>query len=268
VLLITAAGVVGVVWWGRSHRGTSRELAVRRGYAAVGLMVILGMQVYWLTPDVRDVRSSWPLQLSDVADYTAVYALWTLGRRASAFTYYIGLTLTLMAVLTPALTHPFPEPQWFGFWIRHIFVVWTAVYLVWGLDIRPTWRLYRTTVVAALAWAVVAYTFDVVTGANYGYLVRKPSAASALDLLGPWPWYVLAALAILLAVWAIVMTLPWEVARARALTRSRADPSGPDLSVGRRPGGGPGSATSPDRPSPDPRDPREDRPRRPRGRAR
>jgi hypothetical protein len=39
---------------------------------------------------------------------------------------------------------------------------------------------------------VTVFAFNVVVGTNYGYLNAKPSAASALDLLGPWPWYLLA----------------------------------------------------------------------------
>ncbi|NUR07529.1 MAG: TIGR02206 family membrane protein [Nocardioidaceae bacterium] len=216
LLAITAVGVVAVVWWGRTHRDTPRELVARRGFALVILAVAVGAQVYSLTSGVRHVQTSLPLQLSDLADYTAAFALWTRGPRTSAFTYYVGLTLTLMAVLTPSLGQAFPDPRWFGFWVRHILVVWAAVYLVWGLGIRPTWRLYRTTVVAALVWAVVAYTFNVAAGTNYGYLVDKPSSASLLDLLGPWPWYVLGAMALLLGGWAVVLTLPWELARARA----------------------------------------------------
>jgi hypothetical integral membrane protein (TIGR02206 family) len=216
LLLITAAGVVVLVWWGRQHRETPQEVVVRRTFAAVSLLVILAWQVYLLTPDARDVRSSWPLGLSDIADYTAVFALWTRGLRSAAFTYYVGLSFTIMALVTPALTAPFPDPRWWAFWIRHIDVVWAATYLVWGLGIRPTWRLYRTTVAAVLVWAVVTYTFNVRMDTNYGYLVRTPSTASLLDLLGPWPWYVLGAMAVILAVWAFVFTLPWERARARA----------------------------------------------------
>lgn len=219
LMAVTAVGVVAAVRWGRSHRGTSREVTARRGFAVVSLLVVVGMQIYWLTPGVRSMRNSWPLQLSDLADYAAVLALWTRGLRTSAFTYYVGLTLTLMAVVTPALTQPFPDPRWFGFWIRHIFVVWTAVYLVWGLGIRPTWRLYRATVVAVVVWAVAAYTFNVVMDTNYGYLVEKPSTSTPLDLLGPWPWYVLIAMGVLLAVWAVVLTWPWE--------RRRPGPRGP-----------------------------------------
>ncbi len=220
LLAITAGGVAGAVWWGRSHRGTPGELAARRGFAVLSLTVVLGMQVYWLTPEVRNVHSSWPLQLSDLADYTAIFALWTRGPRTAAFTYYIGLSLTLMAVLTPSLGQSFPDPRWFGFWVRHIFVVWAAVYLVWGLGMRPTWRLYRTTVIAVLGWAVVAYTFDVVMDTNYGYLVRTPAASTPLDWFGPWPWYLLAAATLLLTLWALVFTLPWELARGRAYSRA------------------------------------------------
>jgi hypothetical integral membrane protein (TIGR02206 family) len=215
LLAITAVGAVGFVWWGRRHRGTPQEVVVRRGFAVASLSVILAWQVYLLTPGVRSAGSSWPLGLSDLADYTAVFALWTRGQRTSAFTYYVGLTFTMMALLTPALTEPFPTPRWWAFWIRHIDVVWAAVYLVWGLGIRPTWRLYRITVVAVLAWAVVTFTFNVVMDTNYGYLRKTPSTASPLDLLGPWPWYVLGAMAVILAVWAVVFTLPWERARSR-----------------------------------------------------
>lgn len=215
MMAITALGAVGVVWWGRSHRDTPQELVARRVFAALSLSVVVAWQVYLLTPGVRDVGRSWPLGLSDIADYTAVFALWTRGRRSAAFTYYVGLTFTMMAILFPALTEPFPTVRWFAFWIRHIDVVWAAVFLTWGLGIRPSWKLYRTTVVALLVWAVVTYTFNVTMDTNYGFLVDKPSTGSPLDLLGPWPWYVVGAMALILASWAVILTLPWELARRR-----------------------------------------------------
>lgn len=224
MIVITAVGAVGAIVWGRSHRGTPQEVVARRVFAALSLLVILAWQTYLLTPDVRSVGSSWPLGLSDIADYTAVFALWTRGRRSAAFTYYVGLTFTMMAVLFPVLTDPFPNVRWFAFWIRHIDVVWAAVYLVWGLGMRPTWRLYRSTVVALFVWAAVTYTFNVTMDTNYGFLVSKPSTSSPLDLLGPWPWYVLGAMALVLAAWAVIFTLPWERPRARAPAGPGGDP--------------------------------------------
>lgn len=54
-------------------------------------------------------------------------------------------------------------------------------------------------------------------GTNYGYLNRTPSAASALDLLGPWPAYVVVEVVVVAAVWALmVWPFAWRPAPAVA----------------------------------------------------
>ena len=47
-----------------------------------------------------------------------------------------------------------------------------------------------------------------VAGTNYGFLNTKPQASSLLDFLGPHPWYLLAALALVTTTWALI-TYPW-----------------------------------------------------------
>ena len=74
------------------------------------------------------------------------------------------------------------------------------------------------SVASNLVWAVVAYAFDVAFDVKYGYLRDKPGSGYLLDLLGPWPVYVVVALGVLLAGWAL-MTWPWERARRRARQR-------------------------------------------------
>jgi hypothetical protein len=53
------------------------------------------------------------------------------------------------------------------------------------------WRVY----VATLAFAALAGAGTVLTGGNYMFLRRKPAHASLLDLMGPWPVYILVAAA-------------------------------------------------------------------------
>jgi hypothetical integral membrane protein (TIGR02206 family) len=213
LLGVFAVGLVAVATWGRRHRGTEGELVRRRTVAVATALVGVAMQGYQLTPDDYALSTSLPLQLCDVGTVAAVVALWTRSPRAAAFTYYVGLSLTVQGVLTPSLAEGFPHPRFFGFWALHFLVVWSAVYLTWGLGIRPTWRLYWFTVAATTTWAAAAYAFNVVAGTNYGYLNRKPDSASLLDLLGPWPWYVLVEIGLVFVGWAVLMTWPWQRAR-------------------------------------------------------
>jgi hypothetical integral membrane protein (TIGR02206 family) len=64
-------------------------------------------------------------------------------------------------------------------------------------------------VIATLLWAAVTFTFNRIAGTNYGFLNRKPATATLLDVLGPWPHYILTAGVIIVIVWAF-MTWPWE----------------------------------------------------------
>jgi hypothetical integral membrane protein (TIGR02206 family) len=155
------------------------------------------------------VQQSLPLHLSDMLRLVTAYALWSRQPWAVALTYYWGLTFNPQAILTPDL-HPDIAPvlEIVSYWSQHVLVMWAAVYLTWGLGFRPNWRSYRLALVITVAWAAVVFAINRALGTNYGYLNSKPSGVSLLDLMGGWPWYLLVALSLLAAVWALI-TWPW-----------------------------------------------------------
>jgi hypothetical integral membrane protein (TIGR02206 family) len=168
------------------------------------------MQVIQFLPSEWNLQTSLPLQLCDWAWLVAAIALWTGSRLAGTITYLWGLTLSTQGVLTPDLATPYPEPRWWMFWAMHLLIIWAAVYVVWGVRVRPTWQTYRQTVGITFAWAVATIAFNLAIGTNYGYLNGKPHRPSALDLLGPWPWYVAAEITVVAVVWALLVW-PWTV---------------------------------------------------------
>ena len=207
-------GAVAVVLVGRRQRGTPAARRFSRVYAVAIPCVAVPSQAFQLTPGDFDLATSLPLQLCDLAWVAAAWALWTHDRVPVALTYFWGLTLTVQGIITPSLGQAFPHPRYLAFWAMHFLVVWAALYLTLGLGLGPRWREYRVTVAVTLAWAVLVFAVDTVLGVNYGYLVAKPASASLLDLLGPWPVYVLASLAVLLAGWAL-LTWPWVIVAGR-----------------------------------------------------
>jgi hypothetical integral membrane protein (TIGR02206 family) len=210
VLALFAVGALALVPLGR---GQDHPAARRFGrlFAVVVLVVQLAIQVYSMTR--WRIDHSLPLQLSDLAAYVSAYALWSYRRWACTLMYYWGLTLSTQALVTPALRGPdFPDEGFLAFWIIHLLVIWAAIYLTWGRRIGPTWQGFRLTVVVTLCWAVAMLVFNHLVGTNYGFLNAKPVQSSLLDLMGPWPWYLIPELTLVIGVWAL-MTWPWELAR-------------------------------------------------------
>ncbi len=198
---------------GRRHCGTPAELRFRRGFALLIPCFTVPMQLLQLLPGDFDLGTSLPLQLCDFAWIAAIVALWTRHWSATALVYFWGLTLTVQGIVTPSLGEQLPDPRYFMFWGMHFATVWAAVYLTFGLRVPVTWRSYRLAVGCTMVWLAVVMTFNAVTGTNYGYLNRKPSAGSLLDLFGPWPGYVVVEVLVVTGIWAL-MTWPWVRATA------------------------------------------------------
>jgi hypothetical integral membrane protein (TIGR02206 family) len=220
LLVLTVIGAVLLVRFGRRHRDTSVGETFTRIFAIVQLTVTLGFMIIWLVPPLFDLRQSLPLHLSDLLRLVTAYALWSRCWWAFAFTYYWGLTFNPQALLTPDLTLDVaPALEFISYWLQHVLVMWAAIYLTWGLGLRPTWTSYRLTLAVTVAWAVTVFALNRGLGTNYGYLNGKPSAPTLLDLMGEWPWYLIMAIALLAGFWALI-TWPWT-SRAAAHDRDQ-----------------------------------------------
>lgn len=212
VLALFALGAMLLVIVGRRQTEVQARL-LSRVLAVLLIAAFLVALVYKFIQPTID--TSVPLQLCDLAELAAAYALWSRRHWAFVLTYYWGLVLSSQALITPDIGTPregapdFPHHLFVTFFTLHVLVVWAAIYLTWGRGMRPRWRDYRFAVIATLAWVAVTLAFNAITGANYGYLNRKPPTASVLDVLGPWPVYLAVEVAIVLIVWAL-MTWPWE----------------------------------------------------------
>jgi hypothetical integral membrane protein (TIGR02206 family) len=211
-------GVVLMVLLGRRVRDTDRAVPVSRMYALAIPALLVPLQVIDFLPGNYNVRTTLPVQLCDLAWMAAAVALWTGHRVPVALTYYWGLLLTPQALLTPTLHADFPDPKFLAFWGMHLSIVWAAVYLTWGLGLRPSWRGYASTVAITAVWLVSILTFNELADTNYGYVNAKPGTGTILDLLGPWPWYVAVEIALVAIVWAL-MTWPWQSREPASTTR-------------------------------------------------
>jgi hypothetical integral membrane protein (TIGR02206 family) len=182
----------------------SRSVAVPRGLAVVIGGAYLVEHGWFIARGTWSLDFNLPLHLTDVVTVVSVLALWTARPLLVELTWFWALTASLQAVLTPDLGADFPELVYWTFFVTHSGAVVAAALLVIGRGIVPrpgaVTRVFGATVVVAAA----AGTANLLTGGNYMWLREKPDTASLLDVMGPWPWYILSAAVLALALFTLL----------------------------------------------------------------
>lgn len=203
-----------VVWGVRRIRGTSMEVTITRTAGWALLVVSLMRMGWWVLPGHWDIEHSLPLHFSDALRFITAIALIRRSRWAIAITYFWGLTLNPQALLTP---HPNmllgPSVDFAFYWGLHIAVLLAPLALIWGVGHRPQWRDFAVAYGLALVWAGFAMTVNAIIGTNYAFLNHPPEGPSLLDVLGPWPLYILWQAVLVACLWAL-MTWPWTRRRS------------------------------------------------------
>ncbi|QPC46522.1 TIGR02206 family membrane protein [Mangrovibacillus cuniculi] len=157
---------------------------------------------YWwlLQTGYWSVSTSLPLELCSITLYTCILFLLTGWKPAGTFLYYAGIAGALQAVLTPVLFIGFPHFRFFHFFYIHMAIILVAIYAVVVKDIVPTFRNAVISFSTLLVLACIIIFINRSTGGNYMFLQRKPSTASLLDVLGPYPYYVFSLSALALGI--------------------------------------------------------------------
>jgi hypothetical integral membrane protein (TIGR02206 family) len=193
IVLLTAATLA--VWVGR-HGSRRLQLVVSLTLAALIFSAWVGEYVADAILGTWSVKYTLPLQLTDAVSAVAITALLIRRQLLVELTYFWSFTASLQATLTPDLAQSFPSIYYFTYFTYHVGAIVAASFLVFGLRLYPRrgaiWRVYGIT----LAWAAIAGLADVLTGGNYMYLRAKPVHSSLLNVLGPWPWYIVATAAV------------------------------------------------------------------------
>ncbi|MNZ66884.1 Integral membrane protein [compost metagenome] len=150
-----------------------------------------------------------PLQLCSMLLLLSVIVLLWNVKRLYPVVLFLGSMGALQALLTPNLDYTFPHFRYFQFFLAHIGIIGAALFITAVEGYRPTFR----SLLVAMLWlnilALPAAAVNIVTGTtNFMFLAGKPSSASLLDLLAPWPWYLLQLEAVAFAIcWLLYLLL-------------------------------------------------------------
>jgi hypothetical integral membrane protein (TIGR02206 family) len=145
-----------------------------------------------------------PLDLCDVTFFLIIAILFNLSPTLFDLIYYTALAGTSMALFTPNLWEPFPSLSTVQFFVSHGLTVTAVLYLVWSGQSRPRPGSVGRAMLALNLFAAFDFAFDFIFKTDYMYLRAKPQNFSLLNVLGPWPWYILASDGVALALFVLL----------------------------------------------------------------
>lgn len=203
-------------------RGPARRMASILGILLVanevGYEVVRALEGTWSAADTL------PLYLCDAAAFIAGAALICERPLLVEITYFWGIAGTLQGLITPDVYWSPNQYEYWQYYIDHGFVVVAAIYLVAGRRLQPRAGAWRRVFALTALFTIAAALADGITGGDYMYLRTVPDTGSLLDLMGPWPWYVVtgSGLAIVLL---LLLDAPFRLRRRAALQSADPAPS-------------------------------------------
>ncbi len=149
-------------------------------------------QVWMLVTGQWTIQGMLPLWLCSVTSWSMPLLLAWRSYRYYEWAYFMGTIGAAMALLTPDLTiYGFPHYRFIEFITLHGAIIVAVVYMTVVEGFRPTWKsLPRVIMITNLYWLFCAWVNRQI-GSNYLYTQGKLPTPSLLDILGPYPWYLL-----------------------------------------------------------------------------
>ncbi len=185
---------------------------------ALAAFLIMWMDVlYRVIMGKLRIQDDLPLFLCDIAACLLPVFIYTHNRRWMGILYFWAVAGTIQALLTPELKEGFPTFEYFRYFIMHGGIVIAVIYYVVVYRIVINWRDFFNAILYAQIYLVGIHLFNLVVGTNYSYTVAKPESATVLDLMGPWPWYLLFGEGLMVILFLLLM-LPYVGKKGRVET--------------------------------------------------
>ena len=195
----------------RRNVSLQTRCAFRYGLAALLLLNETAWHLWiWATGNWT-VQTMLPLHLCSLFVFLSAIMLITKSYTLYEFAYFLGIGGATQALLTPNLgIYGFPHFRFFQIFIAHGSIVTSAIYMTAIEGYRPYWTSLLHAVVWANLYMLLVGLVNALIGSNYLFIAGKPDTPSLLDVLGPWPWYILSAEAVGLAV-GLLLYLPFAL---------------------------------------------------------
>lgn len=138
------------------------------------------------------IQTMLPLHICSVLIWLSGFMLIFKNYQIYEFVYFLGIGAGLQALLTPDVgIYNFPHFRYLQAFIGHGLMLTSGIYMTTVEGFRPTWKSLLRVIVISNIYMVIIFFFNSAIGSNYLMVNGKPSVASIIDLMPPWPYYLI-----------------------------------------------------------------------------
>lgn len=197
--------------WLRKSKNAKIKDGVRYTIAAL-LVISEGSWHIWnIAIGEWTIQTHLPFHLCAVLVWTSLIMLLSKNYYIYEFAYFLGIAGASQALLTPeAGIYGFPHYRVFQTITAHGSIVTAAIFMTVVEGYRPYWSSLKRVFLWTNIYMIVVTGINLLIKSNYLYTLHKPPSASLLDILGPWPWYLIS-VEIVALILCILLYLPFAL---------------------------------------------------------
>lgn len=179
-----------------------------------GTLVIseISLLIWTISSGQWDIQYNLPLHLCTISILSSSYMLVKNSFNVFEIIYFFGIGGAFQAIVTPELFYTFPHFRFLHYFIAHFAIILAVLYMIWVVKYTITFFSALKAFLILNLLAIVAFTVNMITGANYMFLARKPVTPSILDWLAPYPYYIIQLEFIAIGIF-LILCLPFYVKR-------------------------------------------------------
>ena len=185
--------------------------AFRYGLAATLICTEITYNVWRAVVGIWSIQENLLFHLCSLLIFLSAILLVTKNYTLYEIVYFLGIAGATQALLTPDVAiYGYPHLRFFTAFITHGAIVTTAIYMTVVEGFRPTWRSIGRVLAGLAVYAVAIFGLNLLIGSNYLFIARKPDVPTLLDMLGPWPFYILPLVGIAVVLF-LILYLPFAI---------------------------------------------------------
>ena len=192
IAALASIGLLNLLLLQFRHAGERVKASVRIALAVVLWLVELSWHVWNAAVGTWTVQTMLPLNLCSILIWLTGFMLIFRNRWIYEFAYFLGIGGGIQYLATPDLgIYGFPHFRFFQTFISHGLLVTAPIYMTVVEGFRPSWKSVLRVALFANVYTGVIYLVNSAIGSDYLMVNAKPATPSLLDLLPPWPYYIL-----------------------------------------------------------------------------